>query len=64
VGPSSGLNYRAALIAAQSVWPAKIVTAFPDVMEQYVSTDLFRPFLGEHSTTMPCGAEQRIPCLS
>ena len=44
VGPSSGLNYRAALIAAQSVWPAKVVTVFPDRMERYFSTDLFRAF--------------------
>jgi cysteine synthase A len=46
VGPSSGLNYRAALMAAQSIWPAKIVTVFPDRMERYFSTDLFRPFSG------------------
>jgi cysteine synthase len=41
VGPSSGLNYRAAMIAAESVWPAKIVTVFPDRMERYFSTELF-----------------------
>jgi len=44
VGPSSGLNYRAAMIAAESIWPAKIVTVFPDRMERYFSTDLFRPY--------------------
>ena len=43
VGPSSGLNYRAAMIAAQSLWPAKIVTVFPDRMERYFTTELFRP---------------------
>ena len=43
-GPSSGLNYRAAMIAAESVYPAKIVTVFPDRMERYFSTDLFRPY--------------------
>ena len=64
VGPSSGLSYHAALIAAQSVWPAKVVTVFPDRMERYFSTELFWPFLGEHSTTPARGAEQRIPCLS
>ncbi len=47
VGPSSGLNYRAAMIAARSVWPAKIVTIFPDRMERYFSTELFRPFANE-----------------
>ena len=41
VGPSSGLNYRAAMIAAESVWPAKILTVFPDRMERYFSTELF-----------------------
>jgi cysteine synthase A len=44
VGPSSGLNYRAAMTAAETVYPAKIVTVFPDRMERYFSTDLFRPF--------------------
>ncbi len=42
VGPSSGLNYRAAMIAAESVWPAQIVTVFPDRMERYFSTSLFQ----------------------
>ena len=44
VGPSSGLNYCAALVAAKSMGPAQIVTVFPDRMERYFSTDLFRPF--------------------
>jgi len=44
VGPSSGLNYRAATIAAQSMGQAKIVTVFPDRMERYFSTDLFKAF--------------------
>lgn len=44
VGPSSGLNYRAAMIAARGIWPAQIVTVFPDRMERYFSTELFRPF--------------------
>jgi len=43
-GPSSGLNYRAAMIAAESIWPAKIVTVLPDRMERYFSTELFRPY--------------------
>jgi cysteine synthase A len=44
VGPSSGLNYRAAMIAAEAAGPGKIVTVFPDRMERYFSTDLFQPF--------------------
>ena len=46
VGPSSGLNYRAATIAARSMGPAKIVTVFPDRMERYFSTELFGAFQG------------------
>jgi cysteine synthase A len=41
VGPSSGLNYRAAMIAAETAGPAQIVTIFPDRMERYFSTGLF-----------------------
>ncbi len=42
VGPSSGLNYRAALMAADRLGPdAHIVTVFPDRMERYFSTELF-----------------------
>jgi cysteine synthase A len=42
VGPSSGLNYRAALLAAERLGPdAHIVTVFPDRMERYFSTELF-----------------------
>ena len=63
VGPSSGLNYRAALMAAQSIWPAKIVTVFPDRMERYFSTDLFRPFSGCQTTQSQPG-EQTVICRS
>jgi cysteine synthase A len=43
VGPSSGLNYRAAVMAAERLGPdARIVTVFPDRMERYFSTELFR----------------------
>jgi cysteine synthase A len=43
VGPSSGLNYRAALMAAERLAPdVPIVTVFPDRMERYFSTELFR----------------------
>jgi cysteine synthase A len=43
VGPSSGLNYRAAQMAAERLGPdAHIVTVFPDRMERYFSTELFR----------------------
>jgi cysteine synthase len=43
VGPSSGLNYRAAMMAAERLSPdAHIVTVFPDRMERYFSTELFQ----------------------
>jgi cysteine synthase A len=43
VGPSSGLNFAAALEVANQLEPArKIVTVFPDRMERYFSTALFR----------------------
>ena len=42
VGPSSGLNFRAAMMAAERLGPeAHIVTVFPDRMERYFSTELF-----------------------
>ena len=45
VGPSSGLNYRAAMIAAEQLpRGAIIVTVFPDRMERYFTTELFAPF--------------------
>ena len=43
VGPSSGLNYAAALQFATQIEPScQIVTVFPDRMERYFSTTLFR----------------------
>jgi cysteine synthase A len=43
VGPSSGLNYAAAvMISAQLPADAVIVTVFPDRMERYFSTELFK----------------------
>jgi cysteine synthase A len=43
VGPSSGLNYRAAVMVADQLGPdAHIVTVFPDRMERYFSTELFQ----------------------
>ncbi len=44
VGPSSGLNYRAAVLAAEAGCAGNIVTVFPDRMERHFSTELFRPF--------------------
>ena len=45
VGPSSGLNYAAAVEAVKFVEPnATIVTVFPDRMERYFSTGLFDHF--------------------
>jgi cysteine synthase A len=45
VGPSSGLNYIAAVEAAKTV-AGPVVTVFPDRMERYFTTELFRPFDG------------------
>jgi cysteine synthase A len=43
VGPSSGLNYAAAVEASERLGPdAVVVTVFPDRMERYFSTELFR----------------------
>ncbi len=46
VGPSSGLNYRAAQIAAlrRNRTELNIVTVLPDRMERYFTTDLFSPY--------------------
>jgi cysteine synthase A len=44
VGPSSGLNYAAAVQAARHLGPhAQVVTVFPDRMERYFSTELIQP---------------------
>ncbi len=43
VGPSSGLNYLAAVEASRRLGgQARIVTVFPDRMERYFTTELFR----------------------
>lgn len=45
VGPSSGLNYCAALEMARRMGAGAIVaTVFPDRMERYFTTDLFKPY--------------------
>ncbi len=48
VGPSSGLNYVAALeVLKQLNDPtAQVVTVFPDRMERYFTMELFKPYLG------------------
>jgi cysteine synthase A len=45
VGPSSGLNYCAAveILRGLDMPDAKVVTVFPDRMERYFTTELFRP---------------------
>jgi cysteine synthase A len=47
VGPSSGLNYRAAVEVQNRLGDraAQVVTVFPDRMERYFTTELFAPFL-------------------
>jgi len=46
VGPSSGLNYRAAVEAQRQLDDpaAQVVTVFPDRMERYFTTELFGPY--------------------
>jgi len=44
VGPSSGLNYCAAVTIAARMPDAAIVTVLPDRMERYFTTELFRPY--------------------
>ena len=53
VGPSSGLNYCAAVDILQTLGKldAKVVTVFPDRMERYFTTELFRPML-EHTSAL------------
>ncbi len=50
VGPSSGLNYCAAIEILRTLGKpdAKVVTVFPDRMERYFTTELFRP-MREHT---------------
>jgi cysteine synthase A len=58
VGPSSGLNYRAALVAAAEIGSGNIVTVFPDRMERYFTTELFRPFREVTSRTSRAAVPQ------
>jgi len=46
VGPSSGLNFCAAVKYVRTLRDpqAHVVTVFPDRMERYFTTDLFRPY--------------------
>jgi cysteine synthase A len=45
VGPSSGLNFLAAVRAAEQLPAgAQVVTTFPDRMERYFTTELFRGY--------------------
>lgn len=46
VGPSSGLNYLAAVEAVRRLNDpaARVVTVFPDRMERYFTTELFQPY--------------------
>ena len=46
VGPSSGLNFAAAASIARRLGPeAQVVTVFPDRMERYFTTELFRSLI-------------------
>jgi cysteine synthase len=56
VGPSSGLNYAAAVEAARQLGPtAQVVTVFPDRMERYFSTELIR------GTAAPASVVEALP---
>jgi cysteine synthase A len=45
VGPSSGLNYCAAVKICEKLGPKSVVvTVFPDRMERYFTTELFSPY--------------------
>ncbi len=45
VGPSSGLNYCAAVEIGKRLGPdSVVVTVFPDRMERYFTTELFAPY--------------------
>jgi cysteine synthase A len=54
VGPSSGLNYCAAVEILRGLDRpgAKVVTVFPDRMERYFTTELFRPMREYISTAV------------
>jgi cysteine synthase A len=53
VGPSSGLNYVAAMEALSRLGPkAHVVTVFPDRMERYFSTELFTGWRKEESAAV------------
>ena len=44
VGPSSGLNVVAAMKIAMQLRSERVVTVFPDRMERYFTTEMFRPY--------------------
>jgi cysteine synthase A len=45
VGPSSGLNFTAAMAVGRRLGPGStVVTVFPDRMERYFTTEMFAPY--------------------
>ena len=59
VGPSSGLNFAAAVQAASRLGPSpQVVTVFPDRMERYFSTELIRRPSSEGGPSMASAAPQ------
>jgi cysteine synthase len=61
VGPSSGLNYAAALEAARRLGPsAQVVTVFSDRIERYFSTELIRRPVPSGTT----GAGEAAPSMA
>jgi len=54
VGPSSGLNFAAAIELTAQLGPhAQVVTVFPDRMERYFSTELFKAWHADMATSEP-----------
>jgi cysteine synthase A len=64
VGPSSGLNYAAAIEAQKVLGPkAQIVTVFPDRMERYFSTELFADWNFSNSQSATQSVPEAAPSL-
>lgn len=69
VGPSSGLNFSAAVVIAEEMGPeATVVTVFPDRMERYFSTSLFTdqdaPTIVSSTATPALAATTPLACAA
>jgi cysteine synthase A len=61
VGPSSGLNFCAAMEVLRRTGREdfKVVTVFPDRMERYFTTELFRPMREAMESAIETGNASR-----